>query len=222
MGALASHARMSCATATAPRRSPRRSQAHGPHQSVPALIAATRVVGKTQATPEPFDEEPSAADVGLEYSAYAEALLAAQDARKASLGQRGLAVITTSGTLVTLVFGLVALLTKANDYRLPHSAHGWIGTALVSFVIAAVLGLVSNVPLNYGGPNFDGEGTLRAVWDDEGVVARRRVTETRLNDYRQAQKRNGFKAWVLVAGMAFEVGAVVLLSIAVAIILHSS
>jgi hypothetical protein len=63
---------------------------------------------------------------------------------------------------------------------------------------------------------------LKAVWEDEAVVARRRVTETRLKDYRQAQKRNGFKAWVLVAGLGFEVGAVILLSIAVGNILYSS
>lgn len=158
----------------------------------------------------------------MEYSKYVAALLAVQDGRKASLEQRGLAVITTSGTLVTLVFGLVAVLTKANNYKLPDSAHGWIGAALIAFVIAAILGLVSNVPLNYGGADFDDEQTFKAVWEDEPVVARRRVTETRLEDYRQAQKWNGFKAWVLVAGMGFEVVAVILLSIAVGNILHSS
>jgi hypothetical protein len=213
---------MSCATATARTRRPDQSPARDPFRSAAALPAATRVVARTPPAPEPGEENPSPADVGVEYSKYAEALLAAQDGRKASLEQRGLAVITTSGTLVTLVFGLVAVLTKANSYKLPHSAHGWIGAALIAFVIAAVLGLASNVPLNYGGADFDDEETLKAVWEDEAVVARRRVTETRLGDYRQAQKRNGFKAGVLVAGMGFEVGAVILLSIAVGNILHSS
>lgn len=213
---------MSCATATAPRRSPHQSPVRDPFRSVAALTVATRVVAKTHPAPEPAEENPSPADVGLEYSKYAEALLAAEDGRKASLEQRGLAVITTSGTLATLVFGLVAVLTEANNYKLPYSAHGWIGAALIAFVIAAVLGLVSNVPLNYGGADFDDDGTLKAVWEDEAVVARRRVTETRLKDYRQAQKRNAFKAWVLVAGLGFEVGAVILLSIAVGNILYSS
>ena len=43
------------------------------------------------------------------YSDYIKEQLDAQEARKISLEQRGLAVITTSGVLVTLLFGLTAL-----------------------------------------------------------------------------------------------------------------
>src|SRR5204863_5652630 len=49
--------------------------------------------------------------------------LARQDARKVSLEQRALAVITTSGALVTLLFGLAALSSKrAATFTLPGSA----------------------------------------------------------------------------------------------------
>lgn len=46
------------------------------------------------------------------YSDFLAGELAAQDARKASFEQRGIAVVTTAGTLVTLLFGLAALSTS--------------------------------------------------------------------------------------------------------------
>lgn len=54
------------------------------------------------------------------YAAYVNEQLAAQDSRKTSIEQRGIAVITTSGTLVSLLFGLVAVLTAADDYQYPE------------------------------------------------------------------------------------------------------
>ena len=68
------------------------------------------------------------------YGEYIKEQLNAQEARKNSLEQRGLAVITTSGALVTLLFGLTALTCRSEfanasymllllDPRQCHSLH---------------------------------------------------------------------------------------------------
>ena len=57
------------------------------------------------------------------YAALIERELDAQEARKASLEQRGLAVITTAGALTSLLFGLAAFSTTgAHAFVLPASA----------------------------------------------------------------------------------------------------
>jgi hypothetical protein len=45
-----------------------------------------------------------------------------EDARKTSIEGRAAGVITTSGTLVTLLFGLVAIITKLTNYQAPTSS----------------------------------------------------------------------------------------------------
>jgi hypothetical protein len=63
------------------------------------------------------------------YEVYAELIEKLADteaARKTNLEQKAGAVITTSGSLVTLLFGLVAVLTTKQSYKLPSAAHGWL------------------------------------------------------------------------------------------------
>jgi len=160
-------------------------------------------------------------DAGPEYAALLEKLNSDQDARKASIEQRGLAVITTSGTLATLLFGLVALFTKSADYQLPRQASGPLAVALVSFVAAAVLALLTNVPLFY--KNFVGQKIRPEVWERwyKGKNdALRQITEGRLVLLERAQVVNGAKAWLLVAGMLCEVVAVAAVAVAVGEILR--
>lgn len=167
--------------------------------------------------------EPAAVETeGTEYAAYVAKLLDRQDTTKTSLETRGLAVITTSGTLVTLVFGLTALLTKAGDYELPSEANPWIGGALAAFVAAAVLGLAVNWPRSYDAPDFDDSKTVLDVWADAASGARRRVTATRLKEYRKAQRVNGQKARLLAAAMTAQVLAVSLLCTAVGVVIDKS
>jgi uncharacterized membrane protein len=84
------------------------------------------------------------------YGAFLDAELKAQDARKASFEQRGLAVVTTSGVLVTLLFALAGLSTEAKQtFALPQNARAWLAAALVAFVLAAAAALATNLPLSY-------------------------------------------------------------------------
>ena len=69
--------------------------------------------------------------------------LKGEDARKTSIEGRAAGVITTSGTLVTLLFGLVAIITKLTNYQAPTSSVFAILAALVLFVAAAVVALLA-------------------------------------------------------------------------------
>ncbi|HEX8117309.1 MAG TPA: hypothetical protein VF521_08555, partial [Pyrinomonadaceae bacterium] len=80
--------------------------------NTPAQSEAAVLAGEQLATDAARRRKTSKSESG--YAAYGDFIkdeLEAQDKRKASFEQRGLAVITTSGALVTLLFALAALST---------------------------------------------------------------------------------------------------------------
>lgn len=161
-------------------------------------------------------------DAGPEFATLLEKLSADQDARKTSLEQRGIAVITTSGTLVTLLFALVAVVTKAADFELPRTAQGPLGVALGGFVLAAVLALLTNVPLLYA--NVRAKEAGAQIWDQWYAgrnKALREITATRLGIVARAQLVNGIKAWLLIAALVSEVVGVGGVALAVREVLRS-
>jgi amino acid transporter len=167
---------------------------------------------------------PTASDSGsgaAVYAAYVTAQVASQEERKHSFEQRGLAVITTSGVLVSLLFGLTATLTSVAGYHLPHASRGWILAALVCFVAAAVAAILTNLPLKYSGVTADAlKKTIDERWQDSAADAQREVALTEVKVIRRAKKRNRWKGWALVFAIASEIAAVLCLAVAVAVILY--
>lgn len=162
------------------------------------------------------------ADTG--YTAYGELVkheLDVQDKRKASFEQRGLAVITTSGTIVTLLFALAALSTKESDtFTLPHPAQVWLSIGLVFFFVSALLALATNAPLRYQSVEVDGIKERlgkEPPWDSD--KAAKDIALTRLKELRSAKKANTVKGWILVAAMVSEVLGVGCVAVAVSLIL---
>lgn len=154
---------------------------------------------------------PAGSDV---YADFVKSLVDAESSRKSSLEQRGIAVITTSGTLVTLLFGLIAVITSSKTFVLPSRVHGWLAGAAILFVLAALLGIVMNVPLFYGEIAIT-EAELRESWGDAPPDAQASVTSVRLKSLAQASKANTRKAWVLVFSVILELIAVIILTIGI-------
>jgi hypothetical protein len=154
------------------------------------------------------------------YGAYVKEELDRQQARKASFESRGLSVITTSGTLVTLLFGLAALSTKqAATFALPGSSKAFLVTALPFFVLAIAAGLGANVPWVYRNVTPAGlRATVDDKWGDTPSVARKRVARTQIDVLEDARKVNGVKAWIVFGAIACELVALVLVGIAVGIV----
>ena len=62
--------------------------------------------------------------------------------------QRGIAVVTTAGTLVTLLFGLAAFST-ATGAHVGHEERIWLAVALVLFLLCAGFALAPSFPVAY-------------------------------------------------------------------------
>jgi len=150
------------------------------------------------------------------YADYLKDQLTAEDARKASLEQRGLAVISTSGALVTLLFGLVALSTKARQtFRLEEEPKYLLAVAVGVFLLAAACALATNAPVSYERVKPDAiKGRLKEQpLRDEGA-AKRDIALTSVKVLRDAKARNQTKAMLLFAALILEVVAVALVAAA--------
>jgi hypothetical protein len=153
------------------------------------------------------------------YADFVKSLLDAEESRKSSLEQRGIGIITTSGTLVTLLFGLIAVITSAKSFAFPAAARGWITLAAIFFVVAAAAGIVVNAPLFYGRIEVS-QADLKPAWQDDAPTARSAVTGVRLKRLRAAQSVNGFKAGTLVVGTVLELAATAMLTAGIFDIIH--
>lgn len=156
--------------------------------------------------------------------AFVEKVLDAQEARKSSIEARGLAVITTSGTLVTLLFGIVALATKREaTYTLPPATQWFLMAAIAGLALAAGLGVATNRPVDY--LNILPE-ELNAIvdehWREDAWSAQARVTRTQATMATAAAEKNQDKARLLMWASGLEVASLVPLGIAVGLILVRS
>lgn len=142
--------------------------------------------------------------------------------RKTSLEQRGGFVISTSGALVTLLIGVLAVANRPEGARIPPPAREHLGWAVFAFAGAAVLAIFTNLPLLYAGT--DPAGLKRRVqadmWGGRRDVAARRVGEMWVNVIGSAQRQNSRKGWLLFAAFFLEVAAVALLAWSVSDILR--
>jgi hypothetical protein len=147
--------------------------------------------------------------------------LVEQEARKTSFEQRGITVITSSGVLVSLLFGIGAVVTASNQYSPSTSTRTLLAWAAAGFAAAAVLGIVANLPLGYKAMNqSDLSGLLQAAaWDQPVEQALRQVTEARLDMLGRARCLNGLKGWFLFGAVILEAVAIGLVAWAVALIL---
>jgi hypothetical protein len=157
------------------------------------------------------------------YSEFIKDQLDEEQERKKSFEQRGVTVITTSGALVTLLFGLTALSVKGEStFEIPTLSATFLTVGLVFFVVAAVLALLTNIPRSYESVTVD--SLWRAVadrWGDTEATASAMVAKTRLKEIRTAKTINREKGYLLSASMVCEILAVALVAAAMAKIVWS-
>jgi hypothetical protein len=156
------------------------------------------------------------------YDSYLKDELARQDARQNSFEQRGLAVVTTAGTLVTLLFAVAALSTTTGSaISLGSEEHTWLAIALGLFLLAAASALATNWPLKYRGPEtVKILALLTASEEDAPNDATRAVAETRAEILSAAQRKNKIKEHLLFGALALEFAAVSVVAVAIVEVLH--
>lgn len=141
--------------------------------------------------------------------------------KKSSLEARGLAVITTSGTLVTLLLALAAVITRTHGLAPSLVPQVLLLGALLAFLAAASLAIYCNAPLQMR--EVDAASlrslTTRDVWNGVGDEARREIAIARLESLIVIQGVNEIKARMLLFATGSEVVAIVLTGLAAAVIL---
>ena len=160
---------------------------------------------------------------GEAYSRLIDDQVAQERDRKASLENRGVNVVTTASALATLLFALTAGLTTASSFRLPDTARLPLVLALSTFVLAAVLGLATNVPFRYQGPTAAALGNLcnPNYWGGAAALGQRRVAEVQVRSLQSARDANAYKVVLLLAAIGCELIAACFLAWAVGEIIYS-
>jgi hypothetical protein len=164
-----------------------------------------------------FDRGGAAASqiAGDQYSELIVDQLVEERDRKTSLEQRAAAVITTSGAIVTVVFGFTSLV-KGNG-ELHVSSTGLLELVVAAFLLlmAVTLALIIGLPRDY--LEVD-EKDLRQMVDKDywinpqAVEARRRIAEVNVDILTSARGFNADKARFLFAAVALEVLGIVSLA----------
>ena len=134
---------------------------------------------------------------------------------------RGLAVVTTSGTLATLLLGIAALV-RGQEARVEDSALLLAALAAIAFVVAAGLALAANRPTRAWNVNPERvRDELRERWGRETPPDRpqQKATATRLAIWRSLRGLSQTKAKLVFAAMIVQGVAVGLLAGAVVIIM---
>lgn len=159
------------------------------------------------------------ADDGNVYAAYIQSLLDHEQDRKTVLEAKASAIITTSGALVTLLFGLVAVVTGAKNFKLPEAPRDWLIAAVLLFVVATGLGVATaNVPVPYGEASFKID-QLQQAWDQPTSAARANVAKAQLQLIPIAVGKNDLKAKLVFSGTLAELLALGTLAVAVILLL---
>jgi hypothetical protein len=159
---------------------------------------------------------------GSAFGELIEEQLTQERARKASIEARGLAVITTAGGIITILFALSALATKAEaTFVLTQPALFLLTLATVLFVLAVLVALGTNAPLGYNEVTVDGLRALvqKDMWENPDVPqSERMVAKARADMIISGRHSSNLKAGFLIVAMALEVIAVVVLAVGVGFI----
>jgi hypothetical protein len=161
------------------------------------------------------------ADAGSGYGQFISDQLTQERSRKTSIESRGVTVVTTSGTLVTLLFGLTAGLTAASGFKLPGGAKLPLLLALIAFVIAAGFGIVTNMPLRYQEATPAGLAKLvnAKSWTAPATTGELSVAAAQIALLSAARSADNLKVQLLIVAISAELVAVAFLAWAVAVIL---
>lgn len=149
--------------------------------------------------------------------------LAEERATKMSLEQRGLSVITTSGVLATLLFGLAAFAKQSQRASLGPPERSLLIAALILFVGASASSLWVLRPRSY--EEADRERLQARVspaeWSRTDVIeGYRRDAQLNVDIIAAARKTNASKASCLFAAVLLEVAAVACVAAAVALVVY--
>jgi len=160
---------------------------------------------------------------GKTYAAFIESELKAERERRAALDSRGLALVTTSGSLTTLLAAIGAFVTGRAGFQLPSASIWPLLLTLITLAAAAGCGLLASHNRPY---RVADRGTLSAMtgarWSTHEVDARNAVASINAETVLTLRRGNNDKAYLLVAGLTSQLVGLLALGVAVGIILWNA
>lgn len=161
----------------------------------------------------------TAGNAGQVYASLVTTRLAEEEGRHRSLQARGLAVVTTAGTLVTLIFAIAQFVLRGKVIATVPSASKWLLTiAAGTFVGAAIGGLLANIPRDVGRPvSSKIAEELDSEWSKPAAPAEKTVALVRARQLQKLEGVNDVAARAVLGGLAAEVLAIALAAAAVVV-----
>ncbi|MEJ3748454.1 hypothetical protein WEI85_34865 [Actinomycetes bacterium KLBMP 9797] len=155
---------------------------------------------------------------GSVYAAFIEGELRVERERRAALDARGLSVVTSSASLVTLLTAVGAFVTSEKGFTLPGAAVVPLLATLGSFTVAVVLGILANRSRYYHVALAETlYGMVTEHWGDDEIDSRNNVAELNIRTIHTLRLGNDMKANLLTWALSAQLMGVVALSTTVII-----
>jgi hypothetical protein len=173
-----------------------------------------------RSTAEPAEPVGKGAPEAKEYATFIKELLEAEVARGTTMETRAVAIVTASGTLVTLLLALAALVTRVTTFQVPVAALVFAGISAGLFAVSACYAMLAITPRRAWGLKPACLGSeLWDRWADPADDAVAKTTATRLALWQQENTLTQRKAVSVFTAAVFQFGAVAALAIAVFVVL---
>jgi hypothetical protein len=158
---------------------------------------------------------------GKIYEQMVGAVVAAEFDRKKTLEGRGTTILTTSGSLLALIFGLTVVVSGKDPKFGNHCAILLLMASLLAFVVSAVIGIF--IAINGSKYTLAGRRLLESLtgnetWEDQSEdEARRMWVKRQVNTSLSLRRGNNRKAKAVTWSLAAQVLAVTLLSVSLGV-----
>jgi hypothetical protein len=139
-------------------------------------------------------------------------------ARRATLDQRGITIVTSSGTLVTLLSALAAFAALGEGNPTPGPVTlCFFALALASFVIAAIFGLATNRSQGQVVLTTSSMEKWRSdiAWSQPADDARRLIFHFQVETLQSLRVGNEYKSRLVNRGLLFQLVALFFLSLTI-------
>lgn len=152
-------------------------------------------------------------------------MLAAEFERRKILEARGTTMMTSSASLIALIFGLTVLVTGKDPVLTSRWAGYVLLESLVLFVLAAVIGIVVQTYLHkYDVVECEFLETLAgtdAEWSRSADHAIRTSVSQKVRTLCSLRRGNGAKAIWVIAGLTIQLAAIASLTVSLGLELYS-
>jgi hypothetical protein len=156
---------------------------------------------------------------GRTYAAYVEGEVKAERDRRSAFDARGLSLVTSSGSLATLLAALATVATAGGRLVLSGPVRTALIVSLLLFALAAACGIAANWNRSYAVAK---PSTLDRMvndrWAVDEVDARNYVASLNVVTVQTLRHGNNVKARLLSAGLVAQLAAVLAVSVTVALL----